>query len=214
MKTLLLITLAMVVALFALTALWQPAKRFAADAPQGARRNRRLHGAIRPGAVRHGLHDRADHLNGPMYGTPPATRVKANKQGGRIRIFEAQYVVPAVPPGIGDKIVWGKLPVRSRVIGHLGQLNFGAGNAASTLNLGDNVSAARHLAATAVNAAGVAVPQAQSANGASFETSDDTANVGNTFVSATDDCTLISTVAGAALLAGQVITLRMPYVCD
>lgn len=152
-------------------------------------------------------------LNGPMYGQPPVTRVKANKQGGRIRIFEATYTVVGTV-AVADKIVWGKLPVRARVLGHLAQLNWATGAASSTLNLGDNVSAARHLAATAITTAGTATPQAQSASGASFETSDDTANVGNSFVSATDDCTLISVVAGATLQVGQVITLRVPYVCD
>jgi hypothetical protein len=99
-------------------------------------------------------------LNGPAFGNGPATRVKANKQGGRIRFFEAQYTVPASPPAIADKIVWGKLPVKARVIGHLSQLNWGTGNASSsTLNLGDNVSAARHLAATAVTTAGTATPR-------------------------------------------------------
>ena len=154
-------------------------------------------------------------INGPASGNAPATRIKANKQGGRLRIFEATYTVPASSgPAVADKIVWGKLPVRARIIGHLCSLSFAAGAASSTLNLGDNGSATRHLAATAVNAAGTAVPNAQSASGASFETSDDTANQSNSFVSSTDDCTLISTVAGASLGAGQVITLRMAYVCD
>lgn len=154
-------------------------------------------------------------FNSTASGNAPATRVKANKWGARLRLFESTYTVPAAAgPGIGDKIVWGKLPVKARVIGHLSSMSFAAGAVGSTLNLGDNVSAARHLAATAVNAAGSAVPNAQSASGASFETSDDSANFANGFVSATDDCALISTVAGAALGAGQVITLRMVYACD
>lgn len=153
-------------------------------------------------------------INGPASGLAPATRVKANKQGGRIRIFEATFTVPASPPIVADKIIWGKLPVKSRVLGHLCSLSFSAGAASQTLNLGDNASAARHLAATSVTAAGLATPQAQSASGASFETSDDTANQANSFVSATDDCTLISTVAGATLTAGQVLTLRMAYAQD
>lgn len=153
-------------------------------------------------------------LNGPMYGNAPATRLKANKQGGRIRIFEATYTVPVGGIAVADKIVWGKLPVKARVLGHLGFLSFAAGTASCTLNLGDNASAARHLAATSVASAGTAVPSAQSASGASFETSDDSANAGNAFVSATDDCALISVVAGAGMPAGQVVTLRMPYVCD
>lgn len=152
-------------------------------------------------------------LNSTASGNAPATRLKANKQGGRLRIFEATYTALGTEV-IGAKIIWGKLPVKARVMGHLGTLSCAAGTASTTLNLGDNVSAARHLAATSVAAAAVAVPNAQSASGASFETSDDSANFGNGFVSSTDDCTLISAVAGATLLAGQVITLRMPYVCD
>lgn len=154
-------------------------------------------------------------VNGPAFGQPLTNRVKANKFNGRLRVFQSTYTAPATGmPAIADKIVWGKLPVKARVIGHLGRMEWSAGAASSTLNLGDNVSAARHLAATAVTTAGSAVPTAASANGASFETSDDSNSVGNNFASATDDCTLISTVAGAALGASQVITLTVPYVTD
>jgi hypothetical protein len=142
------------------------------------------------------------------------TRIKANKQGGRVRIFEATYTVPTGGIAIADKIIWGKLPVRARVLGYLSRLRWSAGAASSTLNLGDNVTAARHLAATAVTTAGTATPDVADVGGASFETSDDSANAANGYVSATDNCTLISTVAGAALQAGQVITLRVVYVCD
>lgn len=153
-------------------------------------------------------------LNGPANGNAPATRIKANLQGGRIRVFQASYTVPAGGLSIADKIVWGKLPIKARVLGHLGYVSFSAGTASCTLNLGDNASAARHLAATAINAAGTAVPSVASASGASFETSDDTANQGNAFVSANDNCTLISVVAGAGMPAGQVVTVCLPYVCD
>lgn len=145
---------------------------------------------------------------------PPASRVKANKLGGRLRLFEASYIVPAGGIAIADKIVWGKLPVRARVLGYLSRLRWSAGAASSTLNVGDNVSAARHLAATAVTTAGSATPDAAEVGGASFESSDDTNSVANGFTSTTDDCTLISTVAGAALQAAQVITLRVIYVQD
>lgn len=142
-----------------------------------------------------------------MAATPPA-RIKANKQHGRLRIFEATFVNPASGgAAIADTITWGTLPVGARVLGHLAQLNWSTGAASCTLNLGDAASAARHLAATAVTTAGVAVPQAQSASGASFETSDGSG-------SATDNCTLKSTVAGANVAAGQVITLRVPFVMD
>lgn len=154
-------------------------------------------------------------VNGPAYGQPLTNRVKANKFNGRLRVLQCTYTVPATGmPVIGDKIVWGKLPVKARVIGHLSRLEWSLGAVGSTLNIGDNVSAARHLAATSVNTAGSAVPTAASSNGAAFETSDDTNSVGNNFGSTTDDCTLISTVAGATLSASQVITLTVIYVTD
>lgn len=153
-------------------------------------------------------------INGPQSGLAPATRVKANKIGGRIRLLEASYTVPAGGIAIADKIVWGKLPTKARILGNLSRLRWAAGAASSTLNLGDNASAARHLAATTVTLAGSATPDAAEVGGASFETSDDSNNVANGFASSTDDCTLISTVAGAALQAAQVIMLRIAYVQD
>ena len=81
------------------------------------------------------------------------------------------------------------------------------GTAASTANLGDAASAARHLAATAINAAGSAVPEAQSASGAQFEVTDASE-------AATNNSRLISTVAGAAIPIGQVLTLKVAYVTD
>jgi hypothetical protein len=137
--------------------------------------------------------------------TPPV-RNKVNRQGGRVRWFEAT-VTPTVAVAIGETITWGALPLGARVIGHMSKLYFGAGTASSTLNLGDAANAARHLAATSVASAGSAVPEAQAASGAQFETSDASGG-------ATDNCTLISTVAGAAVPIGQVLTLKMAYVCD
>ena len=223
-------------------------------------------------------------VNGPAYGQPLATRVKTNKHGGRLRYFEAFFVVPAGTLAIADKIIWGKLPLKSRIVNHLSKLVFSAGTASSTLNLGDNIVAARHLAATSVASAGSAVPTAsEQANtgtanttngsnvitvasspgafqvgaliagtgipanttitgvsdtkigasitlssqatatgsgvtmtvtGGGYETTDDSNNVANGFASTTDDCTLTSTVAGAVLAAGQVITLKVAYVQD
>lgn len=152
-------------------------------------------------------------INGPVSGQNPATRVKANRLNGRIRIFIATLTAPAGVL-VGEKIFWGKLPVGARPIGHLGRLEWAGGAAATTINVGDNVSAARHLAATAITAAGSAVPTAASANGALFECTDDSNSVGNAFASLTDNCTLVSVVAGATVQTGQVITLTMPYVQD
>lgn len=217
----------------------------------------------------------------------PPIRNKVNQDGGRIRFKEFVFVAPAsgTAPAIGDKIIWGKLPVRARLVGHLSKLVFNAGTASCTINLGDNLSAARHLAATAINAAGSAVPivdeqinvgvmddlvnsnvisnckpagmfqvgslitgtgipagttitgvtgpvggvvtctlsanatstnaaTAATVTGGTFETSEDSATAANSFTSTNDDCTLISTVAGAQIANNQVITLKAAYVQD
>lgn len=224
-------------------------------------------------------------VNGPAFGQPLANRIPANKLGGRIRFAEFVFVVPAATLAIADKIVWGKLPQHAKIINHLCKMIWTAGTASSTLNLGDNIQAARHMAATSVAAAGSAVPTAseqaqvsaattvagsnvitvtaglgapvlgalasgtgipanatvQSISQASvgtlsvalssaatasgtavaitftgdgYVTTDDTNNVQNNFGSSTDDATLISTVAGAVLAAGQVITLKVAYAQD
>lgn len=223
-------------------------------------------------------------IDGPAYGQPLSTRAKANRSGGRIRIFEALYRAPisGTAPAIGDKIIWGKLPTKARVLGHLSKLYWTTGTALCTLNLGDQFSAARHLAATAITTAGGAVPEAAAitttsvadvtinsasltnvksigaytiganvtgtgiptgayvtaidytgksvtlsqvatatnaaqtitVNGDSYETQDDTSNVSNAYASATDDCTLISTVAGAQIANNQVLVLKVAYVTD
>lgn len=139
--------------------------------------------------------------------TPP-TKTKANKKDGRVRWMESTYTAPATgTPQIGDVITWGTLPPGARIIGPLSSLNCAAGTASSTLNVGDAASAARHLAATSV-AAAANTALANPANGAaSFETSDNSK-------SATDNCTIQSVVAGAAIAANQVITLRMAFVTD
>lgn len=223
-------------------------------------------------------------VNGPAYGQPLQTRVKSNKQNGRVRYFESAFVAPAsgASPAIADKIVWGKLPLGARIVGHLSKLYWTTGTAACTLNLGDNVSAARHLAATAITTAGGAVPEASAitnagtgnitinsqqitgltsvgafqiglniagtgipagatilsvdkngktatisaaatattsalaitTNGAGYEFTDDSNNIGNSFASTTDDATLVSTVAGAQIANNQVLVLKVAYVQD
>lgn len=223
-------------------------------------------------------------LDSPASGNAPAFRVKANRSGGRIRLFEALYRAPisGALPAIADKIIWGKLPTKARILGHLSKLYWTTGTALCTLNLGDQFSAARHLAATAITTAGGAVPEAAAitttsvadvtanslnltnvksigaysvgayltgtgiatgayvtaidytaksvamsavatannaaqtitVNGDSYETQDDTSNLGNAYASTTDDCMLISTVAGAQIANNQVLVLKIAYVCD
>lgn len=99
-------------------------------------------------------------VNGPQYGQPPATRTKASKLGGRLRFAEFHYKAPAsgTAPAIADKIIWGKLPVGARLVPHLSQLSWDTGTASCTVNLGDNIVPARHLAATAVTTTGSVIP--------------------------------------------------------
>lgn len=134
----------------------------------------------------------------------PQQLVKPNLQGADIQILVSTFTVPVGGTAIGDKISWGLLPFGSRLMPGT-KLYFGAGAASSTLNLGDPVSQARYLAATSVAAAGNATAEAQFASGALFEVS--VAQQGL----ATDQSELLSTVAGAALQAGQVITLVAQY---
>lgn len=50
--------------------------------------------------------------------------------------------------------------------------------------------------------------------GSAFETYDDSSSAVNNYASTTDDCTLISVVAGAQVANNQVIKLIMPYAMD
>lgn len=135
----------------------------------------------------------------------PQTLTKPNLQGGDIQVFVSTYTVPASGgPGIGEYISWGFLPFGARLMPTT-KLYFAAGAASSTLNLGDPVTPARYLAATAVTSAGSAVAEAQFANGALFDVA--VVKPGD----ATDQSELRSVVAGAALQAGQVITLVAQY---
>lgn len=138
----------------------------------------------------------------------PQIRNKANKQGGRIRWFESTYTAPASgTPQVGDTIEFGSLPLGARVVAPLSSLNYSAGTASSTLAIGDQVTPARHLAATAINAAGNTALTNPANGAASFETSDNSNTSSN-------NCKLLGTVAGAAVAANQVITLRVAYVQD
>lgn len=135
----------------------------------------------------------------------PQTLTKPNLQGGDVQVFISTYTVPASGgPGIGEYISWGFLPFNARLMPTT-RLYFAAGAASSTLNLGDPVTPARYLAATAVTTAGSAVAEAQYANGALFDVL--ITKPGD----ATDTSELRSVVAGAALQAGQVITLVAQY---
>lgn len=226
-------------------------------------------------------------INGPAFGQPLQNKVKANRLNARIRYAEFSYVAPQTgTPQIADKIVFGKLPVKSRIVGHLSQLRWTTGTASSTLSIGDNGFPARHLAATAITTAGTAAVDAAAiaptatantvsgsnvlsniaglgafqigdilsgtgiatgatvtaiqqgssqatstvimslnatatgtsvtvtSTGSSYEFIEESNSLGNLFTSTTDDCTLVGTVAGAAIAAGQAILLKVAYTQD
>jgi len=135
----------------------------------------------------------------------PQTLTKPNLQGGDVQVFISTFTVPASGgPGIGEYISWGFLPFGARLMPTT-KLYFAAGAASSTLNLGDPVTPARYLAASSVAAAGNVTAEAVFANGALF----DVAVIAPG--QATDQSELRSVVAGAALQAGQVITLVAQY---
>ena len=129
-------------------------------------------------------------------GTPPV-KTKTNKMHGRLRIFESSFTVPA-GVAIADTITWGEIPAGSRVFPHLSHVQNSAGTASSTINLGDAGGATRYLPATSVASAAVT---ALTASAGSYEVTEATK-------------VITSTVAGAALLAGQVIPVRLVYALD
>lgn len=127
-------------------------------------------------------------------------RPNVSRMSGRVRSVVSTFTVPAGGLAIADVLEWLVLPAGARVTPATCKLYFGAGTASSTVNVGDSVSAVRHLAATSVAAAGSAICEASGASGAIYET--------------TAEVVVQSVVAGAALLAGQVLTLHMSYVID
>lgn len=213
----------------------------------------------------------------------PRAKSRSDLQHGRLRMFQSTFRNPAAAgAGIADRVIWGTLPVGARLMTHLAQVIYNAGTSSCTINLGDNILPARHMAATSITSLGVTVPSvathvkvcvtdittgspvltnvlgigcftpgdlvvgtgiplgsyvvdvdaqkrtvtisanatattsslATTVTGGAFRTSRASANPGNNFTDAYDDCTLISVVAGAIIAVNQVITVRMPYVMD
>lgn len=120
---------------------------------------------------------------------------------GKIRYFMSTITVPVGGAAIGDVIRWFDLPSGARLIGYQTILGCATGTASSTLNVGDSTTPARYLAASSVATAAEFTCRAAETNGATG------------FVT-TAKTTVQSVVAGAALLAGQVITLKGAYVQD
>ena len=138
----------------------------------------------------------------------PQQLLRGNQQDGETRVFVSTYTVPATGgPGIGEYITWGYLPAGARLVPG-SKMYFSAGAASSTLTLGDPVNTARYMAAASVATAGNAAAEAQYTNGGTFEVT--VVKPGD----ATDMSEVRSVVAGAALAAGQVITLVAQYAAN
>ena len=82
----------------------------------------------------------------------------------------------------------------------------------SGINLANRTATFTNLAGTSASATNAAVPV--TSTGHPYRCSDNSANAANGYVSTTDDCTLIGTVAGAQIANNQQIRLIMPYVMD
>lgn len=134
----------------------------------------------------------------------PQTLVKPNLQGGDLQVFISTYTVPVGGVAIADVISWGYLPFGARLMPGTA-IYCSAGTASSTINLGDPVTPARYMAASAAASAAKLVAEAQFASGGLAEVT--VVKPGD----ATDTSELRSVVAGAALLAGQVLTLVAVY---
>ena len=107
-----------------------------------------------------------------------------------------------------------RLPVGVRILGWLSQLSTNAGTVAETLTVGDAASTARHLAASAANAAVTYVPEAVTKNlgVTAFETTDGTTASG--VPSSTNNTDIGCLVAGAVVAVTQNIALHMAYSQD
>lgn len=134
----------------------------------------------------------------------PQTLVKPNLQGGDLQAFISTYTVPAGGQPIADVISWGYLPFGARLMPGTA-IYCSAGTASSTINLGDPVTPARYMAASSAASAAKLPAEAQFASGALAEVT--VVKPGD----ATDTSELRSVVAGATLLAGQVLTLVAVY---
>lgn len=146
--------------------------------------------------------------------TSPPTKIKVNLLGGRLRYSFAQFT-NFVAAAIADVIYMGRLPRGARMLGHLSQVTWNTGAASCTANLGDNVTVARHMGATAITAAGNSTPQfVTSSNGViGYETTDETRD-GTGTPTSTNDCDLRHTLAGANMQASQIIANHIMFVQD
>lgn len=169
-----------------------------------------------------GARERAYTFGAQFYSTQvtnmkasPPVRARVRELHGRVRYALGLWPATNPAPAVADTIVFVRLPVGVAIVGHLSRLSWNAGTAGSTMTFGDTVTTNRHLAATAINAAGNATPSvvADSTGATDFVTTDDTRD-GTGAPSATNNCDLLGLIAGAAVAVTQLIAARVAYVQD
>ena len=136
---------------------------------------------------------------------------KGNQQDGEVKVFRSVWNDALTATlAIADVISWGFLPKGAVIVG--GYMAYTAGTAACTINLGDLQSAARYLAATAINAAANTPVQPPVNIGLGISGGYEVAapNPG----ASTDDSEIRSVVAGAGSPATQRIVLVLFYVTN
>jgi len=131
--------------------------------------------------------------------TNPVQKVPVNDLGARIRYLNEVYTQSGAGT-IGDVIHLPPLPAGAKIIPHLSEVAFSAGNAGATLAIGKTGAATALKAATAIDVAG-SFSLTTPADGA-----DD--------VTLAEGEELIATNATAAIKAGQVIRFRLAFVSN
>ena len=129
----------------------------------------------------------------------PPGKVSAAQYGGRVRLLRSTYTQGAADGAIGDIVRFGKLPLGATRL-PLGRAFFSAGNANATMKFGITGADADMAAATAIAAAGSVDLDVFAASGAV------------SLLAAEKE--VIGTNATAAIKAGQVITVWIPYVMN
>ena len=145
----------------------------------------------------------AEHKSDQVANTDsvPMVMNKPNVSHGNVRRQAFSYTVPAGDAAVADTIVLARVPLGSRIYGGViahEAMSSGAGDAG--LQIGDGTTAAKYLGTTTVDAAGVI-------------TFGDTVAL-NFMEALTGELSVIATVTGEALLAGQTIKGYVEYMLD
>jgi hypothetical protein len=136
-------------------------------------------------------------VNATKSRTNPVQKIDVRDNGARIRYLNESYT-PVAEGTIGDVIHLPALPAGAKIIAHLSQVGFEAGNAGALLALGKTGAATALKAATSIADAGV------------FALDSPADGVDDVTLAVDEE--LIATNSVAAIKAGQTIRFRIAYV--